>query len=266
MKRLISSFTLIGLLAATALLSPRAARAEEEAPDESSSPADVDLNPSDIASITAAVDTDDDSAEARKKESRKEKRNRKKAEDIENGREPLTRVHAVGLGYNFKWLTSPNTGGMRFHGPAVAYAYDVGRRVRFMLNARSYFPVVARMNNDKGSYSGSIRKDYEEAWAFDFTLGVGGMKRLGDKATLILGGGPHFSILRINSDVYVPVEAVTMGIAALGRLRFDLDDRDRFKAGVDAQLAADFLSLITQNSPADLAFVGSVVGTVGVKF
>lgn len=264
MKRPTSSFTLIGLLVAMLLAAPPMARAESESPEDLSASDEAQENAQ--ANAEAAASDEPSSADDDGSETRKEKRARKKAEDIENGREPLTRVHAVGLGYNFKWLTSPATGGMRFHGPAVAYAYDVGRRVRFMLNARSYFPVVARMNNDKGSYSGSVRKDYSQAWAFDFTVGVGGMKRLGEKATLILGGGPHFSILRLNSDVYVPVEAVTMGLAALGRLRFDLDDRDRFKAGVDAQLAADFLSLITQNSPADLAFVGSVVGTVGVKF
>lgn len=265
MKRLISSFTLIGLAVATTLIAPETVRAGSEVPEALATSDEAEGRDAEAVDALDASPADAPE-EATSSETRKEKRNRKKAEDLANGREPLTRVHAIGVGYNFQWVTSPATGGMRFHGPAVAYAYDIGRRARFILNARSYFPVVARMDNDKGSYSGSVRQDYSQRWAFDFTLGAGGKMRIGEKGTLILGGGPHIAILRLNSDVYVPVEAVSMGIAALARLRFDLDDRDRFKAGVDAQLAADFLNLPRQDSPADLVFVGSVVGTVGVQF
>lgn len=188
-----------------------------------------------------------------------------KADEGEKEREPLTSAHAIGAGYNFHWMTSDLTGGMRFHGPSVGYFYDVGRTVRFMIHGKFFFPVVGRMDNGNGSYDGALRSDYPTAWGMDGTLAVG-RKFSWDNLDLVVGGGVHMMGVRINSDVYFPVESITMGAGGLVRLRWGLGDREFWQAGIDGQIAADFINLLRQSNPVNLLITTSVVGTVGFKF
>jgi hypothetical protein len=187
------------------------------------------------------------------------------AEARDGEREPLTRVHAVGGGYHFHWLTTDLTGGMRFHGPAVGYSYDVGRTVRFMIHGKFFFPVVGRMDNDNGSYSGAIRSDYGTAWGVDGTMAVG-RQFTSDRLVLIFGGGLHMMGVRINSEELLPIETITMGAGGLVRLRRSIGKGDTVQIGVDGQIGADFLSLLRQVNPINLLVTGSVLGTLGFKF
>jgi hypothetical protein len=180
-------------------------------------------------------------------------------------REPVTRVHSIGAGYHFHWLTTDNTGGMRFHGPSVGYTYERGRLIRFMLHGKFFFPVVGRMDNDNGSYSGALRSDYSTAWGVDGTIAVG-RKFESDGLVLVFGGGVHLMGVRINSEDFFPVETITLGAGGLARLRWGLGQSDKVQLGIDGQIGADFFSLLRQVNPVNLLVTGSVLGTFGFMF
>lgn len=185
--------------------------------------------------------------------------------DPEREREPITRAHAVGVGYYFHWLTSDNTGGMRFHGPSVGYLYDRGRKIRFLLHSKVVFPVVGRMDNEHGNYDGKLRSDYSPAWGVDATFAVG-RKWEFDDMTLVVGGGVHMMGMRLNSSELYAIESVTMGAGGIARLRWKLGQKDLFHVGVDGHFAADVFSLLRQQNKVNLLLTGSVLGTIGIKF
>jgi hypothetical protein len=181
-------------------------------------------------------------------------------------REPMTRVHSVGAGYHFHWLTTDNTGGMRFHGPSVGYTYERGHVIRFMLHGKFFFPVVARMDNDNGGvYDGAIRSDYSTAWGVDGTMALG-RKFESDGLVLVFGGGVHLMGVRINDAVNYPIETITLGVGGLARLRWSVGKSEMLQLGVDGQLGADFFSLLRQVNPVNLLVTGSALGVIGLKF
>lgn len=139
--------------------------------------------------------------------------------------EPPRRInapsHDAGLGFHTVRFRTEDGDAYSLHSPAITFDYWVGRRWGLMLHGAAYFPMRAAQPNSGEGFRGSLRGEYEQRWGLDGAVMIGLHHLLAENLHLYTGIGVHLQVFRLNASAYAPVEAVTFGVGAQVRLRYD---------------------------------------------
>lgn len=129
--------------------------------------------------------------------------------------------HDVGAGFHTMRFRTQDGDAYSIHGLTLTYDYWAGRRFGFMLHGESYFPMRGAQPGSGEEYRGSIRQDFSQHWGLDGSLMAGMRHALRDRLSLYTGVGLHFQSFRINDAQFSTLEAITMGVGGVARLRYD---------------------------------------------
>ena len=176
----------------------------------------------------------------------------------------LVRQHELGLGYEA--ITFGTDAGDRYtlHGPSLMYDYFRGRRWGVMMRLSGTLLVAGRMSGPSGRFRGGLGDVYDlRQYAGDFMLMVGRRARLSPRVTAVAAGGIHVNGFTLTSTLYSPVENISIGLGAVGKLDYPLNHW----LALSGQLAFGLqpFDLVDHRNPAGLVVPIAMTVAVGAR-
>lgn len=172
--------------------------------------------------------------------------------------------HDAGLGFHTIRFRTEDGDVYSLHALTLTFDYWVGRTYGLMLHGEAYFPMRGAQPGSGEDYRGSIRRDYEQHWGIDGSMMFGMHHELAENLHLYTGAGVHLQVFRINDAAFSTIEAVTMGIGGVARLRYDFH-RHAHVGGLVAA-AVDPLDLIKHRNRVVVLFPITLAVSVGTHF
>lgn len=172
--------------------------------------------------------------------------------------------HDAGLGYRSVRFRTEDGGVYQLHALTLTFDYWVGRKWGLMLHGEAYFPMRGAQPRGGEDYRGSIRQDYSQSWGLDGSIMVGLHQDIAENLHLYAGVGVHLQSFRINDAEFSALEAVTMGVGAVARLRYDFH-RHMHVTGLVAA-AIDPIDLIKHRNRVIVLFPLTLGVSLGTHF
>ncbi|MCA9573947.1 MAG: hypothetical protein H6726_05515 [Sandaracinaceae bacterium] len=172
--------------------------------------------------------------------------------------------HDAGLGFHTVRFRTEDGDAYSLHALTLSFDYWVGRRFGMMLHGEAYFPMRGAQPGSGEHYRGSLRRDYEQHWGLDGSVMVGLHEQLAENVHLYAGLGVHLQSFRINDADYSTVEAVTMGLGGVARVRYDFH-RHMHVSGLIAA-ALDPIDLIKHRNRVVVLFPVTFAVSLGTHF
>lgn len=183
--------------------------------------------------------------------------------------EPATneriKFHALGLGWHATMFSTQVRDGYTLQGPELAYTYFVGRRWGFSMRSSLYFPTSGYMAGPDGEMRIKLRESYEQSRiGLDGIIGAGRRYELPHSLVVLVGMGLHAQSFRLNGAQYYPVEGITGGIGAYGRIDWRINRY--LSIGADVMFAMDLVDFIGHANR--IFYLSPAAGalTVGVSY
>jgi hypothetical protein len=172
--------------------------------------------------------------------------------------------HDAGLGFHTVRFRTEDGDVYSLHALTLTFDYWMGRRFGLMLHGEAYFPMRGAQPGSGEDYRGSIRRDYEQHWGIDGSVMVGMHEELGENLHLYTGLGVHLQSFRINDAGFSTIEAVTMGLGAVARLRYDF--HPHMHVSGMAAAAIDPIDLIKHRNRVVVLFPITLAVSLGTHF
>lgn len=133
------------------------------------------------------------------------------------------KFHALGLGFHSTAFATQSGYGFTLMGPSVVYDYFVGRTWGFAMRAEAYFPMSGRMAGNGESFRANLIDAYSDRrYGFDGSFMVAYRRAVTPSLVLVGAAGLHVQSFRLVDATYNPIEAITGGIALMGRAEYRL--------------------------------------------
>jgi hypothetical protein len=146
--------------------------------------------------------------------------------DVRTERRPgkWTHQHGLGLGYHAVFLGTESADRYSLHGPSIAYDYYVGGRWGFFARVAGFLLVSGRMTGPSGEFTASLLELYDEDhYGADLTLMAARRLPLSSRLVVTAGFGPHAQGFALTGAEYSPVEDISVGVGAVGKLDYAIN-------------------------------------------
>ncbi len=172
--------------------------------------------------------------------------------------------HDAGFGFHTVRFRTEDGDVYSLHAPAITFDYWVGRRWGLMLHGAAYFPARAAQPGSVDDFRGSLRNEYDQRWGLDGSVMIGLHHELAEKLHLYTGIGVHLQVFRLNDAQFAPVEAVTFGVGAQARVRYDFHPHVHVGGSISA--AIDPIDLIKHENRVVILFPVTFAVSLGTHF